>query len=572
MVSSPAFAIPAATAVLIFAAIPSAAGADTSSVNVAADSVLAALSFELSRSMRELGRQNDPPYFMSYEVTETRSVTLGSSFGALTATDRNAGRLLDIDLRVGSPALDNSRRANSTGASLSRQSAALPMSNDPAAIRSVVWLHTDAAYKDATQELHRGTAEKQVQVAREDSSDDFSPAEPGRYADCAAPVPDTTGWAKRIRRYSRPFRDYDSLYSGDVWLSAAVQTVWYVNSEGAAIRTVTPRYTLSISGTTRADDGMTLPLYRSYVARSPGRLPADSTIVAVVDTLIRNLLALRRAPVVEPYSGPAILSGVAAAVFFHEILGHRLEGQRMKNDRDGQTFKKKIGEKIIPDILTIVSDPTMREFGGIDLNGAYAFDNQGVAARPVVLIDKGVLRAFMMSRTLIEGFTQSNGHGRKSPGFWPTARQANLIARSDRAVRPDSLRAMLARMCRQSGKPYGLCFKEITGGYTMTGRLMPNAFNVTPLLVSRVYTDGREELVRGVDLIGTPLSTVNSIVATDDAPEVFNGTCGSESGGVPVSAISPALLVSTVEVQKKPKSQDKLPLLPPPRAAARAGE
>ena len=83
-----------------------------------------------------------------------------------------------------------------------------------------------------------------------------------------------------------------------------------------------------------------------------------------------------------------------------------------------------------------------------------------------------------------------------------------------------------------------------------------------PNVVYRVYTDGRPpELVRGVDLIGTPLAAFGKIVAASDTVDVFNGMCGAESGSVPVSASSPSLLVSEVEVQKKAQSQETLPIL-----------
>jgi predicted Zn-dependent protease len=182
-----------------------------------------------------------------------------------------------------------------------------------------------------------------------------------------------------------------------------------------------------------------------------------------------------------------------------------------------------------------------------------------------VSIENGILKDFLMSRTPVERFSRSNGHGRSQPGIRPVSRQSNLIVESTNMLPEDKLRQALIDECRKQNKPFGLMFTEITGGSTITGRSSPNAFNVVPLAVYRIYTDGRpDELVRGVDLIGTPLTTFGKIAATGSKMEVFNGTCGAESGSVPVAAVSPSILVSEIEVQKKAKSQEKPPILPPP--------
>ena len=169
-----------------------------------------------------------------------------------------------------------------------------------------------------------------------------------------------------------------------------------------------------------------------------------------------------------------------------------------------------------------------------------------------------------MSRSPINGFPGSNGHGRAQPGFRPVARQSNLLVLNSRPVSRSQLESLLLEQIRAQGKPFGLLVEDIEGGFTLTGRTIPNAFNVLPLVVYRVYPDGRKELVRGEDLIGTPLTVFSKILAADDEAAVFNGICGAESGQVPVSASAPAILVSQIEVQKKAKSQDRAPILPAP--------
>jgi len=281
--------------------------------------------------------------------------------------------------------------------------------------------------------------------------------------------------------------------------------------------------------------------------------------------MLAQLKLLRSAPLVDPATVPAILSGRAAGVFFHEIFGHRVEGHRQRNADDAQTFAKRLNNAVLPPFLSVVFDPTRERIGNTALSGYYQFDDEGVRARPVTVVDKGILKTFLLGRTPLAAFPQSNGHGRAQPGMKPVSRQSNLLVQSEQAVTPERLLEMLREEIRKQGKPFGLYFENIEGGFTQTGRTTPNAFNVLPNLVYRVYADGRpRELVRGVDLIGTPLAAFSKIIATDNRMEVFNGTCGAESGSVPVSAVSPALLISEVEVQKKSQSQETLPILAAP--------
>jgi predicted Zn-dependent protease len=308
-----------------------------------------------------------------------------------------------------------------------------------------------------------------------------------------------------------------------------------------------------------------MPRYESFVATTAAGLPNDAAVLRAVDRMIADLQALTQAPVVEAITVPAILSGRASGVFFHEVFGHRVEGHRQKVETEGQTFKKKLGEKLLPDAFSVSFDPTLRRMGNVELAGYYLYDDEGVKARRVNVVENGVFKDFLMSRSPIAGFAHSNGHGRAAPGFAPVARQSNLIVTSTATVSHDSLKKMLIGLVKEQRKPYGLIFDDIEGGFTMTQRTIPNAFNVLPVIVYRVFPDGREELVRGVDLVGTPLTVFSRVVAADNVTSVFNGVCGAESGWVPVSAASPAILISQVEVQRKDKSQEQAPILPAPR-------
>src|SRR5205814_1130091 len=264
-----------------------------------------------------------------------------------------------------------------------------------------------------------------------------------------------------------------------------------------------------------------------------------------------DLKDLRKAPVAEPYDGPALLSGRAAAVFFHEVLGHRLEGHRQRDEEEGQTFTKKIGQEVLPKFLSAVDDPTIHEMGGVKLAGTYDYDNEGSPAQRVEVIKDGVLKNFLMSRMPIKNFSISNGHGRNQPGLMPTGRQGNLIVTSTQTVPDSQMRQKLIDEVKKQGKPYGLYFDDIQGGFTITTRQLPQAFQVLPVMVYKVYADGRpDELVRGVDIVGTPLAALTRILTTGDQEHVFNGVCGAESGQVPVAAVAPSMLFSEMEVQQ----------------------
>ena len=361
------------------------------------------------------------------------------------------------------------------------------------------------------------------------------------------------------------FKLYPDIYYDTVGLQASNETDYFVSSEGARVEAPNHVARLVIVGRTRAADGMDLFRIETFEADEAGHLPAQAEVLAKTKAMADNLLALRVAPITEPYSGPVILSGRAAAVFFHEVLGHRLEGQRQRGDQEGQTFTKLLNKPILPTFLSVADDPTLTNFEGHPLSGHYSYDDEGQPARRVQLVDSGVLKTFLMSRLPVASFSQSNGHGRAETGKMPTGRQGNLIVTSTKQVSDAELREQLKAEAKKQGKAYGLYFEDISSGFAVTTRSSPQAFSVIPLVVYRVYVDGRpDELVRGVSIVGTPQFALNSIVATGDHQEIFNGICGAESGSIPVSAVAPAMLVSSIETQRQAQGTARPPIVPPP--------
>jgi TldD protein len=529
------------------------------------------LQSELQRNYDVLAKQDAPAYFMSYTMHDTRTARLAASVGALQQSDEARSRFVTVEVRVGDYSLDNTHpiRGDARAAGPRVTNVALPLTDEEKPIRLALWHATDRTFKQASEGLTRVKTNVAAKIKEEDPAPDFSHEEVQKYmGEPATYSLDTKAWEARLRRISAPFGEDPLVFRSDVSLSVDLDNRFYVNSEGTEVATGDVACRLFIEAVTKADDGMELPLYASYFATSPAGLPDEKELIADVRSMMDLLARLRKAPLVDPFSGPAILSGRAAGVFFHEIFGHRVEANRQRNADDGQTFAGKVGQSVLPSFLSVYSDPTLKKLANVELMGHYLYDDEGVKARRVTVVENGILRNFLVDRAPLHGFTQSNGHGRAEPGYLPVSRQSNLVVESSHGVSKDKLLDMLREEVRKQGKPFGLLFDNIEGGFTTTSRGSANAFNVLPNVVYKVYADASRapELVRGVDLIGTPLSAFGKIVATGDKLDVFNGICGAESGGVPVSASSPALLVTEVEVQKKAQSQETLPILPAPPA------
>ncbi len=543
------------------------------SVAAAKDPLLDALVAELERSLTNLRSKGEEPlYYLAYRVHDGYDIGISASYGAIqqgSQDDPRAGRrrVLDVSARVGSPKFDNTHKVRgewSWGGFGGGES--LPTEDDAAALRIGLWRATDEGYKQAVRELIRVKANRAVRTEEEDKADDFALHEARvEIGERVVEPVDLEAWKDRAKRLSALFKAHPLVLGSWVSVQGGTGTMYFVDSDGARIREPRRFLRVMFGGSVKADDGMDLELYDSVEATTLEQLPTEEELATRVNALIDTIEKLRVAPVVEPYTGPAIIMNRAAGVFFHEVFGHRVEGHRLKDEEEGHTFKKKVGEKIVADFISVVDDPTRRRYGDVVLNGFYRFDEEGVPAQAVSLVKKGVLQGFLMGRTPIDDFPASNGHGRAQPGRSPVARQGSLIVESERTVPFAELRGKLIETAKERGKPYGLMFQDITGGFTFTGRGMPQAFKVIPLVVYKVYTDGRpDELVRGVDLVGTPLTSFEKILATGDDFAVFNGYCGAESGWVPVSAVSPSLLVAEMEVEKKEKGSERLPILTPP--------
>ena len=529
--------------------------------------IVATMSQELDREMPILSKANPPAYFISYTVTSTERTEVMGSNGALLSSEASLTHWLETQVRVGSYDLDNTHKVGTSRGGDSSFGTPVPVDNNPEVLRRAIWSEIDKNFRSASETLIKINTSKEVQSQSADEhAPDFSREKPHVFYGPEVSVhPDRKPWEEKVRLYTKAFRASPQILNSIVTFSADGENQYQVNTEGTRLQFGQIHYRLELFIQGKAPDGMDINRYYNFDWNNPADAPDDKTVLAQGQVLRKELEALVAAPLVEPYAGPALLTGRATAVFFHEVFGHRAEGFRQKDVTEGQTFAKKVGEQIVPTFLSIYDDPTAKKLGNDMLLGYYPFDDEGVPSERVTLVDKGILRNFEMSRQALTGFPHSNGHGRRQIGAQPVSRQGNLIIESSLKVTNDELHKKLVEEIKRQGKPFGLRIDDIAGGFTFTGRGQPQAFHEEPLVVFKVYPDGRpDELVRGVNIGGTPLISLNKILATGDTMEIFNGYCGAESGSVPVSAAAPAMLVSEMEVEKKETSTDKPPILPPP--------
>ena len=538
-----------------------------------ADPVLAAMQAELLRTTQTLRLEEfDKPYFVGFRVIDRTSTSVTARFGAVVARNDDHTRNAAADIRVGDYRFDSSPDSGDfsfeDGPAFDATSQA-PIEDDGHALRATLWLLADQAYKKALS-THLRKRAKKVDEVDEKQMDSFSQEAPSIHVDAAKQlVLDPEAWAALARRVSAKFRAGEGVLDASLRISADKNRVYLVNSEGSRIVKEDILYSIQVVALGRAADGMLLDQGQTFYARSPTGLPSEAELSAMTTLAMSNLKALAAAPIADPYTGPAILEPEATGVFFHETVGHRLAGERQKDENEGRTFKGQLGLPILPSFITVRDDPTQVAFNGKALNGHYRYDDEGVASRNTVLVDKGILRTFLMSRTPVEGATKSNGHGRAQGTQRPVARMGSLFVESTNAVSREALKALLVEEARKQGKPYGLIIRDITGGSTNTSNYGYQAFKGSPRLVYRVdAATGAETLVRGVEMVGTPLTAVNKIMATSVEHGIFNGFCGAESGYVPVSTIAPATLFREIELQRTQREKERGPLLPPPWPSA----
>ncbi len=526
------------------------------------------LSAELKRSMKAFKKQKPPIYYVAYNYSEYEQGGVVVQEQGVSQRSVSQNRVLQVQARAGSPRMDNTRtlKTGQTYYTLDRRE--LPaIEGDGKAFTTAVWRLTQRAAESAQQDFNRVRADAQTAASRTDDSPDF--VFPPKETFCLEEKPlvfDLDHIEKMLLNVSALTQGKAFVLDSDFVFSYVTGYRYFVDSVGTQLKIPERRARLSYNVKGKTADGAVLVRSEAYDVLLEEQLPSEEKLLADVAQSIAELEALTKAPEADPITVPAILKNRAMAVFVHEVLGHRVEGHRQKEDSFGKTFTDKVGQQVVSPLLTIVDDATLSSFNQIPLRGFYYYDDEGARARPVTLVENGILKGFLMSASPIKGFTASNGHGRGDEGKRPVARMGNTRVIASQTVSYAELERQLLAEIKRQNKPYGFIIEDLSGGFTLTETNYPQTFKLTPTLVYRIYPDGRKEVVRGADMVGTPLVSFNEIIAAASDYAVFNGSCGAESGWVPVSGIAPSVLLRKLEIEKTGKAGSKPPLLPPPGA------
>lgn len=529
----------------------------------AQDKLTRILQKELTRNYNVMSKLDVPVYYISLRVEKNTIHTISSSFGAVSDNNYYTGRRMAISIRVGNRKFDNLHYSGNMNSNLV---VSLPDEDIEEDIKLTLWRGLQQAYSHAKDDLESNQTEFTTRPKEEDTAPDFSIEKASTYFEPEMKFKKLEFNEKKVisdlNSVSKILGDNRDVLMNYANFQINLSREYFIDTEGAAIEQNNPSIRLYTGGIVMADDGMVLQDYKIYFGRKMSDFPALQQIKSDTQKMSETLSALKVSPKIDSYTGPVLLSGEVSGVFFHEFLGHRVEGARMKSGADAQTLKKKIGESILPDRLSVTFDPTISKYQNTVLSGDYKFDNEGIRGQRVEVIKNGILKNFLMSRIPIEGFSKSNGHGRGNLNIGTETRQSNMLIESSKPISNEALNALFVKELKKRGLSFGYRIDKVSGGLTMTGAASANAFYLNPLVVYRVYTDGRpDELVRGINIVGTPLAAFSQIIAESDDQKIFNGMCGAMSGSVPVSAIAPSMLVKELEFQKTGDNQKIEPFI-----------
>ena len=519
----------------------------------AGDPLLEALLVELGRSKAQLKMdQVQPPYYIEYRVHDVTESMDEAAFGATREEMHPHYRVLRVVVRLGDYKQDSYFGQGGVG-----ETQILPLDNDPIALRHQIWLATDEAYKAAGEALTQKQAFLKQFAADPNPVDDFARAPALSSIEPLGELKfDSASWRKTLEDLTNLYRQYPDVQSLTASARFSVINEYFVNSEGSVTRDSHTTYTVTLNGATQAADGMRLTRNPYWTEARLEALPSRDALMSEAKKMLETLLALRNAPIVEEeYRGPVLFSADAADDMLASLIGANVLGRKPQPGRPNRTtgaFATSYKSRVLPGFMTVVDDPTLKEFQGKVLVGHYDVDSEGVRAHPVTLIDKGMLNNYLVGRQPIRDFPASNGHGRAVPGNVPQPGTGSLFLRVDQPQKGDGLKDQMREMVRAQGKPYGYRVETLGPGNS-------------PRLLYRVWEkDGHEELVRGAVFSELDVRSLrNNVIAAGDDPLVSNRVAG-----VPTTVVSPSVLFDELEVKRADTSKEKLPDYPPPPFAA----
>ncbi len=511
------------------------------------DPVLDALLVEMERSKSQLKMdQLQTPYYIEYRVSDIEDFTTEAAFGATREDQKVHVRLLRVTVRLGDYKQDSYYGQGIGGNAL------LPLDNDPIALRHQIWLATDEAYKSAGEALTQKQSVLKQFNGEEHPVDDFAKSVPVQLVEPTIALSvNHDDWKQTLESATELYRQYPDIQSVTASARFTAVNEYLLNTEGTVTRNGRAIYSVQVNAATQAPDGMRLGRTPAWTVAKLSELPTREKLLHDTKEALDTLVALRKAPIVEEeYRGPVLFSPDAADDVVASLIGGNVLGRKPQlgaPNRTTGTFATSYKSRILPPFIDVVDDPTLKEFGGKSLTGSYEVDSEGVKSAPVDIIEKGVLTNYLVGRTPIRDFPESNGHGRAAPAAPPGPNVGVLLIKSSEAQTPDALKKRVQEMVSNQDKPYGYRVETMAG--------------TAPRLLYRVYAkDGHEELVRGAVFSELDVRALRSdLSAAGNDPLVSNRT-----GGIPSTVIAPSLLFDELQVKRADTSKDKLPYYPAP--------
>ncbi len=554
-----------------------------------ADPVFQAMRDEIDRA-RKLSLANlEAPYFVEYVIDEQESFAVSANLGGLLSRRKERFRSPDVRVRVGDYKFDNSNYVGSSFGGGSRYDLErFPLEDSYPLLRRYFWLMADSAYKSSVEAISRKRAAMR-NMQQNEQLNDFAHAEPLKSVrPLKRLVLDEEQWAGRVRALSAIFIQYPGVKNSGVELDVSEGGLQLVNSEGTEVREPEGAAILRARAVAQAADGMSLRDAVTFHALDAAHLPSDAELRRGITALAENVVALAKAPKGEDYSGPVLFEGQAGAQIFAEVLARNLSLTRRPVGDGGRgggaqssELEGRMGARVLPDTFDVVDDPTQKEWRGRPLFGSYTVDREGVPPKPLRLVEKGVLKSYLLTRQPVRGFEGSNGRARLPGNYGASAANiGNLFVSTSEPVTVAELKKKLIELCRTRNKPYGIIVRKMdfpsTGGLDEVRRLItghPGGRPVSmPILVYKVYVDGREELVRGMRFRGFNVRSLKDILAAGDDSAAFeymdNAAPFALVGGAGFTAetcvVAPSVLIDDLELHPAEEELPKLPVVSPP--------
>ena len=551
----------------------------------APDPLLRAMHDEIERS-RKLSVPNlEKPYFIEYVVDQAENTSISASLGGLIAERHDHLRIPEIHVRVGDYKFDNTNFVGSGMGGTRYDLGAWPLDDSYTILRRYFWLATDSAYKAAVESISRKRAAMR-DLAQSTPVDDFGHAEPVvQTRELHLTVPDADVWRTRARSLSGIFAEFPAIVDSRVDLDSGTGGYYVVNSEGTEVREPENVSYLRARALIQAPDGVMLRDAVSFHAFNPAALPSDAELGRAIRAMAENLVALARAPKGEDYNGPVLFEGLAAPQIFAQLLGRNLwvprKPQGSRGGFNGSELEGRIGARILPEFFDVVDDPTQKEWRGRPLFGSYEADREGVRGQPVNVVEKGVLKSYLLTRQPIRGYSQSNGHARLPGPFGADmATMSNLFVSASETVPAGELKKKLLDLVQARNLPYAIIVRRLdfpsTASVEEIRRILSSSQTghpvSPPVLAYKVFPDGHEELVRGLRFRGLTVRSLKDIAAAGDdsvvleylenaAPLSFVGASGFSTE---VSVVAPSILIDDVEMHPAEDEPPKLPVVPAP--------